>query len=287
MLPLHHVMALTGMTLAWGSLGCVLPEGEKDEVVARAFDRVLPWNELRQVVPIDAAPEDSAAMAQAYIQAWLRQQVLLHKAEASMAVDDQDMQKRLQDYRNSLVIFAYEQALVDQKLDTAISEPELQAYYEQERDNFTLKDNILRLRWFKVRESDKRTLKKLEDHFLSGDPARMREVEVWLAARNIPIVDRSRSWSVLGELRAELPIWPDAPGPGDLREGRMVRRDAEGAFFVDVLELRLKDSVSPLSMVKNDIRAILLNQRKRQLLERMREDIYQEAQANGDVEVLD
>lgn len=284
---MHHAVALLGLACSWGAAGCTWPAHEKEEVVARAFDKVLPWNELRQVVPIDASPEDSAMMAQAYIQAWLRQQVLLHKAEGSMAVDDQDMQKRLQDYRNSLVIFAYEQALVDQKLDTAVTDAELEALFEQERDNFTLKDNILRVRWFKVRESDKRTLKKLEEHFLSGDPARMREVEVWLAARNIPIVDRSRTWSVLGELRAELPIWPDAPSPADLREGRLVRRDAEGAFFVDILELRRKDSVSPLSMVKNDIRAILLNQRKRLLLERMREDIYQEAQANGDVEVRD
>jgi hypothetical protein len=55
---------------------------------------------------------------------------------------------------------------------------------------------------------------------------------------------------------------------------------------VDILELRPKDSVSPLPLVEQDIRSILINQRKLQLIERMREDLYREAQANNDVEVL-
>jgi hypothetical protein len=234
---------------------------------------------------MDAEPADSAALANAYINNWIKQQAVLRKAEENLALSEEDLALKLQDYRNSLVIYAYEQALVDQKLDTAVQRSEIQEYFEKNRNNFELRDNILRLRWFKVRESDKRTFNRLEEHFMSGDAQRMSEVELWLAQRNVPITDRSDRWSTFGELRLEIPVW-SAQGAGDgLREGRVVLRDLEGGYFVDILELRRKDSSSPLDLVEQDIRSILINQRKLRLLESMREDVHNEAQAQGHVEV--
>lgn len=256
-----------------------------DPAVARAFEETLYWSDIRQVVPLDATVEDSAALANAYINNWIRQRVVLRKAEENLAVEQKDFEAKLADYRNSLIIFTYEQALVDQKLDTAVGRSEVEEYYEKNRDNFELRDNILRLRWFKVRESDKRTLKKLEDHFMSGNPERMREVELWLAQRNIPIVDRSSQWSTYNDLRSDIPVLAAQDSEAQLREGRSVIRDLEGGYFVDILELRRRDSASPLALVESDIRSILMNQRKLQLLESMREDVYQDAQANGHVEV--
>jgi len=129
-------------------------------------------------------------------------------------------------------------------------------------------------------------MKRLEEHFMSGKNERMREVELWLAERNVPITDRSASWTTLSELRSEIPEWDLQKPAVVLREGRMVLRSGEGGYFVDILELRPKDSVSPLPLVEEDIRSILINQRKLQLMERMREDLYREAQANNNVEVL-
>jgi hypothetical protein len=257
----------------------------EDPPVARAFDERLFWSDLRQVVPMDASPEDSAALAQRYIVNWLRQRVVIEKAEQNLGAAQKDFEAQLREYRNSLVIFAYEQALVDQKLDTVVTRAEIEDYYEGNRENFELQDNILRVRWFKVKEQEKRDLKRLEGHFLSGSADRMREVELWLAQRGIPIVDRSGSWTTFGELRAEIPVWNEDDGRTPLSEGRKVFRDEFGAYFVDVLELRSKASVSPLPMVQQDIRTIMINQRKLQLVERMREDLFREAETNKDVEV--
>ena len=264
---------------------CTSEVDPQDRKIAKAYDNVLYWSDLRRVVPMDATREDSIAIASAFINNWIRQQVLLRKAEENLPESKKDFELKLQDYRSSLVIFAYEQALVDQKLDTALKRGEIEKYFEENRSNFELQDNILRLRWFKVRESDKRTMKHLEDHFLSGDPERMSEVEVWLAQRNVPIMDRSDRWSTFNELRSEIPVWATRDAGKDLREGRSVLRDLEGGYFVDILELRRKDSASPLSMVEQDIRSILINQRKLKLLESMRLDVQKDAQANGHVEV--
>lgn len=68
------------------------------------------------------------------------------------------------------------------------------------------------------------------------------------------------------------------------KEGRQVIRTDHGAWFYDVVELRVQNSISPIGMVQADIRSILLNQRKIRLIEDMRSTIYSQAIENKDVE---
>lgn len=265
-------------------LGCSKASDPNDPVLARAYDRELRWSDLRQVVPVEASAEDSAALAASFMNNWIRQQVVLHKAEQNLADRDKEFSGQLRDYRNSLVIFAYEEALVAQKLNTSVPMEEIEAYHQDNVSNFELRDNIARVRWFRVNEDDKRTMKRLEEHFQSGSPERMQILEVWLAERGQSIVDRTNTWSTVSDLIIGM---PDVAGSlQELpREGRHVLRAGPVAYFVDILERRAKGSTSPVELVASDIRAIIINQRKRQLIERMREDLYREAVENHDIEV--
>lgn len=267
-------------------VGCGTAEDPVDPPVARAYGEELRWSDLRQVVPIDANEADSAALAENFIGNWLRQQVVLHKAEENLGSSNTDFELQLRDYRNSLVIYAYEEALVQQKLDTAVGLQEMEDYYAKNRSDFELKESILRARWAKVKDDDRRTMKRLEDAFLSGNGDRMRDYEVWLAERGIPIVDRSASWITFSELRAEVPMGTKELTDVMDRGGKFVIKEGGVTCFVDILEHRLADSVSPLDLVKQDIRSIIINQRKRLLTERMRNDLYDEAVERKDIEVL-
>lgn len=263
---------------------CGEPEDGSDRILARAFDQVLHWSDLRQVVPLDATPKDSAALAQQYIGAWMRQQVVLNTASSNQVNDELEMEAQLEDYRRSLIIFNYEQALVAQKLDTTVTDVELSSYYEAHKKDFELKDDMLRARWFKVNEPDKRVVRKMTQRFISGGGDELHEVELWLAHAGVSIVDRSANWFPASELRAEIPF----PGLEELiaRKGRDVLTLEGTAWFVDILEHRPRNSLSPLELVRSDIRAILLNQRKLKLIEDMRRDVYEQAVKNNDVEVF-
>jgi len=254
---------------------------QEDPVLARAYDQYLRWSDLRQLIPLGIPAEDSAVMAQAHINNWLQQQVVLNKAEANLAPADKDFEAQLRDYRNSLVLFAYEQALVDQKLDTAVSDADVQAYYEANTANFELKDHAVRARWFRVAEPDKRVMRRVEEHFNSDREEKRHELEIWLAGNGIAINDRSAVWTYWTELGAEFPVaLPEPTGPG-----RTVLRQDTVAWFLEILELRPRKSNIPVSLVRRDIRTMIINQRKLQLVERMREDLYREALQNKDVEV--
>lgn len=254
-----------------------------DPAVARAYGAVLHWSDIRQVVPIDAAPEDSASLARAFVEQWLREQVLLHHAERNLADVDKDVEQRLRDYRNALIIFAYEQAVVDQKLDTAIRQEEVLAHYEGNPTDFALKQDMVRVRWFKVRENDPRVLRRLEKWFQDGGAEDRHQLELWLAQRGIPIQDTGPDWIAFQELLRDVPIRTSNATDWLERNSRVVIREDGATWFVELLEHRLDGSVAPLPMVERDIRTLLLNQRKMKLRERMREDLYREALERNEV----
>jgi hypothetical protein len=267
--------------MAVALMGCGPAVDQEDPVLARAYDQYLRWSDLRQLIPMGMAPEDSAVMAQAHINNWLQQQVVLHKAEANLAPSEKDFEAQLRDYRNSLVLFAYEQALVDQKLDTVVSDADVQSYYEANSANFELKDHAVRARWFRVSGSDKRVMRRVEEQFNSDKEEKRRELEIWLASQGVPIIDKSSVWTYWADLGAEFPVaLPEPSGTG-----RMVLRQDTVAWFIEVLELRPRKSSVPVSLVRRDIRTMIINQRKLQLVARMREDLYSEALQNKDVEV--
>ncbi|MBK7296858.1 MAG: hypothetical protein IPI91_09575 [Flavobacteriales bacterium] len=257
-----------------------------DPVLARAFDNELHWSDLRQVIPVSSTEMDSAALAQRYITNWSRDQVLVHRAEQNLGEEQKDFVAQLEDYRKDRLIYAYEEALVSQKLDTVVSDPEIEAYWKENEADFGLKDSMLRVRWSKVHGEDKRSLGRLKKAFNSKDNEELREYEVWLASRGIPIVDRSSEWISIQELGTEV-----IPGRSSLSDlvtgpGKMVIENGSDAYFMDILELRSRDSVAPLNMVVQDIRSIIINQRKLQFVEKIREDLYREALEQKDVEIF-
>ena len=265
--------------------GAVQQAGGDDPAVAEAFQEKLYRSDLVRMIPPDVPKEDSAALARQFIDAWARERVLLHKAEENLSSAQKDVDQQLLDYRESLIVYAYEQALVSQKLDTNISAEEISAYYRENEKNFELKDNIVRARWFKLRETDKRVLKKVEDLWRSEKPEGFHDLEVLLAQRGSVINDTHDDWLAFAELQKHVPLRPDNPTDWIPRQRKVIVADSVGVYFVDLLEHRLKNSVSPMELVHEEIRSILINQRKLQLIERMRKDLYDEALARQDVKL--
>jgi hypothetical protein len=267
------------------AISCGRGHGTGETVVARAYGERLLWSDLRQVIPIDLAAEDSAALAQQYIRNWLRQRAVLHQAELNLNAQDKDFETQLRDYRNSLVIYAYEQALVQQKLDTVVRPQEMAAYHDRNGANFELRDPVVRVRWVKLREGDRRIMKRLENDFLNGNAEAMHDLEMWLAQRGLSFTDRSHLWTPIPALQAELGARRSLDTPLSAPK-KVILKEGDVAWFVDLLELRASGETAPLELVTSDIRAIIINQRKIQLLEQMREDLYREALEQNDLEIL-
>lgn len=262
---------------------CGANRDKADRVVAQAYDDKLYWSDLRPVVPMGASPEDSAAIARRFLDNWARDHVMLHMAQQNLDQRQLNVEERIQAYRESLLTYAYEQALVQQNLDTVVSGSQIQDYYDKNLANFQLKDNIVRVRWFKLHGNDRKLLARVEQLWRSNDGEDTHKLEVLLAQRGTTIVDTHDNWMEFSTLQQQVPLTPENPTDWLQRQGKVIVKDANGTYFVDIFDHRLKDSTSPIDLVEPQIRAIIINQRKLKLVERLREELYNNALANKDV----
>ena len=137
---------------------------EGEEAVASVFDQYLYKSDIVRVVPGALSGEDSARYVKSFIDNWVKEQLMLNKAMFNLKrEEEEDIDKKLDDYRASLTIYAYEKELVKQQLDTAISTDDILEFYEPNRKNFRLRYNIIRMIYIKVSKpvTDIRKLRKL------------------------------------------------------------------------------------------------------------------------------
>ncbi|HKJ78222.1 MAG TPA: hypothetical protein VKA10_01750, partial [Prolixibacteraceae bacterium] len=86
-------------------LGCNQQNTINDETVAQVGQKQLLFSEVSEVVPNDVTGNDSAVIAEDYINKWIKKQLLVQKAEENLSFDQKNLNKELEEYRNSLIIY--------------------------------------------------------------------------------------------------------------------------------------------------------------------------------------
>ena len=75
--------------------------------VARVFDKVLYEKDVFQAIPSDASSEDSTSIRNSVINSWINQALMVRQAEMNLPETLMDVEKKLEKYRQDLLIFSY------------------------------------------------------------------------------------------------------------------------------------------------------------------------------------
>lgn len=259
-------------------------EQPKGKPVARVFDKYLYRSDVAQLVPEGAVPEDSARIVSNYINNWVREMLIVKKAEDNLAEEKKNVEKQLQDYRNSLITFAYEQELIRQKLDTVVNDKEIEEYYNSNKSNFELRDNIIKVRYIKVNKKAP-YLDRVRKWYKSDNVKDIQSLQSYCFqfAENFYMDDNT--WLLFDDLLKEIPI-ETYNKELFLQNNRFVEvEDSSSFYFVNIKGFMVKNSASPLGFERVNIRNIILNKRKLELIAKMKNDLYRNAQDKKDFEI--
>lgn len=284
MLKLYKLKILLYSTFVSLTLISCRSEDVPKDYIARVYDKYLFKSDLVNVVPFGLAPEDSAVIVNEYIQLWIRNMLTLKKAELNLTDDLIDVEQQLDDYRTSLIVYNYERELLKQKLDTSVTNEEIENYYKKNERNFQLRSNIIRLKYIKI-PSKTPSLDKVRKWYKSekeDDLEKLRKFAL-MYANNYLLEDEN--WLVFDEVLKEIPLSNYSLDDFNRNKRYFEINDGQYIYFVIVKGFMMKESRSPLSFEKDNIRNIILNQRKQSLIEEMQQDIYNDAINNKEVEI--
>ncbi len=130
--------------------GCEQKEKVTEDIVAQSGQKKLLASDVAEVIPDDISKEDSVAMAEDYMNKWIKRQLLVQKAEANLSVDQKNLTRELEEYRNSLIVYRYKNELMKQRMDTTVTEDQITEYYQANTENFKLNRNIVKAIFIKI-----------------------------------------------------------------------------------------------------------------------------------------
>jgi hypothetical protein len=262
-----------------------LLKNRDERVLARVFDEMLYESELSGLVPKGSSRSDSLAITRNYIDNWVQQQLLIRQASRNLSGDQMDFTKQLEDYKNSLIIYAYENALISQSLDTLVSEDELQNYYDQNQQNFLLKDNIVQFQYVKLPLNTVNVgqFRKLLNAGTEESQTRLSEL---CEKQAVDYFLDDRNWVLFNDLLRQIPVKTYNQEEFLKNHREFESQDSVFIYLVRFRDFKIKETISPFNYEKKRIRDIILNKRKIDLLYKMREDLYNRALKSNDVEIF-
>jgi hypothetical protein len=265
---------------------CNLIPGRKKQgdAIARVYERYLYSDELKGLIPSGTSAKDSIEITRTYINNWVRQELLLHQAEANLSDEQMDFEKQVEQYRNSLIIFQYESELVRQKLDTTVSMKEIDEYYQKNQANFQLHENILRAVYVSVNKNSP-VAQKLRQLIRSSKESDKDKLAELCQQQAVEFHLDDQTWLSFSEFASKIPLTVSDQRDFLDRNAYFEVQDSALRYLVSIKEYKIKESVSPLSFETGNIRAILLNKRKSEMLNRMEEDLYKVALGKKNFEV--
>jgi len=274
---MRHLKLVAGFAFLLLLASCdFFQRNAKEVVVAECYGKYLYESDLVGIVPEHTSIMDSLQRVNSFIDSWIERQVLLHQAETNLSKEQLDLKRQMEEYRNTLVIYAYETQLINQKLDTVVSEEEIAAYYEQNKEDFQLRNTMVRVVYVILKDD----CKQKEDFYkLMKDPdtLMLQDLDVlstYHAEKSHLDVDM---WLRLDDLTKIVPIEILNP-EGFLKRNRFVSLDSDDyTYMVRFEEYLLEESISPLALERDNIRSVILTQRKQRFIERMKTSTYEKA----------
>lgn len=266
---------LTCLVLLATGCGKLFRQSERI-VVAECYDVKLYADELEGLIPSTAGKLDSVAQVNAFIDSWIRKQLLVHRAEMNLSPQQLDFTKQLQDYRNSLVIYAYETQMIEQYLDTVVNEEEIADYYETNKENFQLGSTMVKVAYV-ILEEDCKQAKEFKQLLSNRDTLDLTHLDALASDHALSSFLDVDTWLRLEDLLEVVPL-EIYNYESFFKKNRFVSFEKDNLqYMLRFEDYLLEKSVSPIEIVSEEIRNILLLKRQKELLTRMHSDLYEQA----------
>lgn len=271
---------LTGVVVS----SCDLIQMKKDSgpqggmtPVARVNNAYLYKNELSGIVLAGTPKEDSISRVEAYVDNWVRKQLLLQEAMRKININEAEVERKILEYRYSLIAYEYQTYYVKQNLDTAITEQEILQYYQDNLDNFVLKQNIVRATFIKVLKNAPRT-DRIKGLVLSDREKDKADLKSYCLSFAAAYHIGDSSWIPFDELVRNSPL-AEIPNKVQFLKSNQYyeTNDDNYLYFLSIGEYRILDEVSPIEFVRSDIRNIIQNKRKVELARKLENEVYDNA----------
>ncbi len=255
---------------------CGQPEA-MPHAIARVNDSYLYAEEIKELVPAGTSKEDSIAIVRGYIDRWASRKLLISAAEVNLnAAKKAEFDELIGQYKVDLYTKAYLDEIVKRSVDTAVTQTELKAYYDENKENFKTNGTLVRLRYINLSKDNPKyeTIKSKFFDFRKSDK------KFWdtyaLQLKSFAMNDSV--WVEVSQIYSKLPfINPDNRDEYIVSGKSIQKQDSLDMYLVKIRSVIDKNQVAPFEFLKPTLKEVIVNKRKLELIRKFEKEITDDA----------
>lgn len=241
---------------------------------------------MEGMFPENATRQDSITIIHAYVDRWVRNKLLMANAEKNIPADV-DVEKMVNDYRQSLILSVYEKKITEENLDSVVTEQELHDYYDKSKEQYQLASPILRGYLLKLPRPTEQidSLQKWWDNPKSDD--NLQKLTHYTAKYGIKTFWLSDSvWHTADELQNILQH-KDFKMETIQSGKELILKDNDYQYFVKVNKMIAEKEIAPFDFSRDQILKFVLHQRKIKLLEQKKQELFDNELKKNNVKIAE
>ncbi len=252
-----------------------------DEVVAKVGREVLYRSEVEDLLPDGLSEGDSLRLSMQYINSWAADIVFMDIAEDMLSRNERDVTKELESYRRSLLKYRYEQKYISERLDTAVTQSEINEYYAAHAENYVLQDAVVKARYLRILPGSP-DLSKLKRLMSSDEEDALWQTETLAASTSDFFKGYDDHWIDVNVLARDM---------GGIDPSRLTTRgrdvfveELDGTGMLNlayIVDITAAGEPAPVEYYAPAITDIILSSRKRALASSLEQELLTSARDKG------
>ncbi|QZE14536.1 hypothetical protein K4L44_01305 [Halosquirtibacter laminarini] len=257
-------------------------QSDETQYVATIGKYKLKQSDISKLLPTGLDSLDSVRFVDNFKQQWLRQKLLVIRAEKTLTLDEMDMRKKLEEYRENLLIYRLEKRYIEQNLDTLIPSDLSLKYYESHKAKFKLSKPIVKAVIVQVPSyaADPDEIMRL---LMSKDSNDFLSLESYCFRYATKYDDFNNDWVSFDVI--ERFFKDDFLQPKKFFQRNRYYQQLDSTNFRCVYLNQFMDvgDNAPYEYSKKNVSALILNERKQKLLRKLDSLTYDSAVKNGEL----
>lgn len=259
-----------------------ITDNNSNDLIARAGENFLYQNQL----PSFSSEQDSILRYLNYIETWAKEKILYDLSLTNLSQSKKnDLDLLVEKYKVDLYINSYKDLIVNSRIDSIVTDQEIESFYNMNIDNFKLNENLLKYRYLKV-PSDNINISRIRRYI-----QRLNESDRdFLDSLNFQFADlkiNDTVWFTEREVISSIEFINQKNKSNYMRINRLYEfEDDQYTNYFIVKDLLKSGNIPPLSYLYDRIKSNIINQRKLNLIQNINKEILNDALKSSKYEVF-
>lgn len=259
-----------------------ISDNNSNDLIARAGENFLYQNQL----PSFSSEQDSILRYLNYIETWAKEKILYDLSLTNLSQSKKnDLDLLVEKYKVDLYINSYKDLIVNSRIDSIVTDQEIESFYNMNIDNFKLNENLLKYRYLKV-PSDNINISRIRRYI-----QRLNESDRdFLDSLNFQFADlkiNDTVWFTEREVISSIEFINQKNKSNYMRINRLYEfEDEQYTNYFIVKDLLKSGNIPPLSYLYDRIKSNIINQRKLNLIQNINKEILNDALKSSKYEVF-